>query len=48
LLEAGLTNLWVPKIIVKVASIPMLGTGKTDLKACRALALEHAARVGLD
>ena len=43
LLEAGFPNLWVPKIIIKVAAIPVLGTGKTDLKGCRNLALEHAA-----
>ncbi len=43
LLDAGFPNLWVPKIIIKVATIPILGTGKTDLKGCRALALEHAA-----
>ncbi len=43
LLDAGFPNLWVPKIIVKVPAIPVLGTGKTDLKGCRALALAHAA-----
>ncbi|HYC69589.1 MAG TPA: MFS transporter [Opitutaceae bacterium] len=40
LLEAGLPNLWVPKIVRRVERIPMLGTGKTDLKGCRTLALE--------
>jgi acyl-[acyl-carrier-protein]-phospholipid O-acyltransferase / long-chain-fatty-acid--[acyl-carrier-protein] ligase len=40
LLEAGLPNLWVPRIIRKVEKIPMLGTGKTDLKGCRTLAME--------
>jgi acyl-[acyl-carrier-protein]-phospholipid O-acyltransferase/long-chain-fatty-acid--[acyl-carrier-protein] ligase len=40
LLEAGLPNLWVPRIIRRVEKIPMLGTGKTDLKACRLLAIE--------
>ncbi|MDP1579156.1 MAG: AMP-binding protein, partial [Candidatus Didemnitutus sp.] len=40
LLEAGLPNLWVPRIIKRVDKIPMLGTGKTDLKGCRTLALE--------
>ena len=40
LLEAGLPNLWVPRIVRRVAQIPMLGTGKTDLKGCRTLALE--------
>jgi acyl-[acyl-carrier-protein]-phospholipid O-acyltransferase/long-chain-fatty-acid--[acyl-carrier-protein] ligase len=40
LAEAGLPNLWVPKLIQRVDQIPMLGTGKTDLKKCRELALE--------
>jgi len=40
LLESGLPNLWVPKILRKVEKIPMLGTGKTDLKGVRTLALE--------
>ncbi len=46
LLEAGFPNLWVPKLVVKVDAIPVLGTGKTDLKGCRALALERAAAQG--
>jgi len=40
LLESGLPNLWVPKILRKVDKIPMLGTGKTDLKGVRTLAME--------
>lgn len=40
LLEAGLPNLWVPRIVRKVEKIPVLGTGKTDLKGVRTLALE--------
>lgn len=36
---AGLPNLWVPKTILWVGSIPMLGTGKVDLKTCRELAI---------
>ena len=43
LLDSGLPNLWVPKIIQRVESIPMLGSGKLDLKACRELA---QARLG--
>jgi len=43
LLAAGFANLWVPKVICKVDAVPVLGTGKTDLKACRALAIELAA-----
>jgi hypothetical protein len=35
----------VPKIIHRVERIPMLGTGKTDLKQCRELAL-HAVKAG--
>ena len=36
--ELGVPNLWVPKVIKRVEKIPMLGTGKTDLKRCRELA----------
>ncbi|AOS46217.1 Bifunctional protein Aas [Lacunisphaera limnophila] len=43
LLEAGFPNLWVPKLIVRVDAIPVLGTGKTDLKGCRTVAIERAA-----
>ena len=39
LLASGLPNLWVPKIVYRVEKIPVLGTGKLDLKACRDLAL---------
>lgn len=42
LLAAGLANLWVPKVIQRVEKIPVLGTGKLDLKRCRDLALEAA------
>ena len=40
LAAAGLPNLWVPKIIRRVEKIPMLASGKTDLRACRQLASE--------
>ncbi len=40
LVALGVPNLWVPKIIRRVDRIPMLGTGKTDLKQCRELASE--------
>ena len=40
LLAAGLPNLWIPRIVRRVDKIPMLGTGKTDLKGCRNLAIE--------
>ncbi|MBC8011199.1 MAG: AMP-binding protein, partial [Burkholderiales bacterium] len=35
---AGVTNLWIPKTVRKVDAIPVLGTGKLDLKAAKALA----------
>jgi acyl-[acyl-carrier-protein]-phospholipid O-acyltransferase/long-chain-fatty-acid--[acyl-carrier-protein] ligase len=38
----GLPNLWIPKIVHRVEAIPMLGSGKTDLKACKKLAIEAA------
>ena len=38
LLGAGIPALWVPKRIFKVEKIPVLGTGKLDLKGCRDLA----------
>ena len=46
LLESGLPNLWVPRILRKVDKIPMLGTGKTDLKGVRTLALELTKGTG--
>ena len=39
LLGGGLPSLWVPKVIHRVEKIPVLGTGKLDLKGCRELAL---------
>ena len=35
---AGVAALWIPKIILRVEKIPMLGTGKLDLKECKRLA----------
>jgi acyl-[acyl-carrier-protein]-phospholipid O-acyltransferase/long-chain-fatty-acid--[acyl-carrier-protein] ligase len=39
---AGLPNLWIPREIVRVGAIPVLGTGKLDLAACRRVAAEAA------
>ena len=36
----GAAELAVPRRIVRVAELPLLGTGKTDLKGCRNLAIE--------
>lgn len=40
LTTAGLPNLWIPRIVHRVDKIPLLGTGKLDLKGCRQLALQ--------
>ncbi len=40
LLEAGLPSLWVPKVVRRVEVVPVLGTGKVDLKRCREIAAE--------
>ena len=32
---AGLPNLWIPQLVVPVAEIPCLGTGKVDLRRCQ-------------
>jgi acyl-[acyl-carrier-protein]-phospholipid O-acyltransferase/long-chain-fatty-acid--[acyl-carrier-protein] ligase len=40
LTAAGLPNLWIPRKIKRVESIPVLGTGKLDLNRCKELALE--------
>lgn len=39
LLASGMPGLWVPKLVRRVEKIPVLGTGKLDLKGCRELAL---------
>jgi acyl-[acyl-carrier-protein]-phospholipid O-acyltransferase/long-chain-fatty-acid--[acyl-carrier-protein] ligase len=38
LLNVGLPNLWIPRVIRVVDKIPILGTGKLDLRGCRDLA----------
>ncbi len=35
---AGLPALWIPRVVVRVEKIPVLGSGKLDLKACQRLA----------
>jgi acyl-[acyl-carrier-protein]-phospholipid O-acyltransferase/long-chain-fatty-acid--[acyl-carrier-protein] ligase len=37
----GLPNLWIPKVVRHVATIPILATGKLDLRACQKLAAGH-------
>lgn len=38
LMDAGLPSLWCPKAILPVSEIPVLASGKLDLKGCQALA----------
>jgi acyl-[acyl-carrier-protein]-phospholipid O-acyltransferase/long-chain-fatty-acid--[acyl-carrier-protein] ligase len=38
--EAGVPNLWIPKNVRRVEAIPVLASGKLDLKKCQALAAE--------
>jgi len=42
LLEMGLTNLWIPKSVRVIESLPLLATGKLDIKACQQLARENS------
>ena len=39
LMDAGLPSLWCPKTMVPVTEIPVLASGKLDLKGCEGLAL---------
>lgn len=38
LLDEGLSSLWCPKVILPVKEIPVLASGKLDIKGCEALA----------
>lgn len=38
LLDQGIPSLWCPKQIIQVEQIPVLASGKLDIKACEALA----------
>lgn len=40
LTEIGFPNLWIPRIIKRVKEIPVLASGKIDLKGCQSLAAE--------
>ena len=39
----GLPNLWIPKVVKQVAVIPIMATGKLDLRACHRLAVQNGA-----
>lgn len=38
LISSGLPNLWLPKAVIRVERIPVLGSGKLDLRGCGELA----------
>jgi len=38
--EAGVPNLWIPKQVQRVEAIPVLASGKLDLKRCQDLVTE--------
>jgi acyl-[acyl-carrier-protein]-phospholipid O-acyltransferase/long-chain-fatty-acid--[acyl-carrier-protein] ligase len=39
--EAGVPNLWIPKHLQRVEAIPVLASGKLDLKRCQECAAER-------
>jgi acyl-[acyl-carrier-protein]-phospholipid O-acyltransferase/long-chain-fatty-acid--[acyl-carrier-protein] ligase len=43
----GLPNLWIPKVIRRVPAIPLLATGKIDVRACERLAREEQVPVSI-
>jgi acyl-[acyl-carrier-protein]-phospholipid O-acyltransferase/long-chain-fatty-acid--[acyl-carrier-protein] ligase len=40
LTAAGLTNLWIPRVIKRVEAIPTLASGKLDLRKLKEMAAE--------
>lgn len=43
LLEQGVPSLWIPRRLVRVEQIPVLASGKLDLKSCEKLALAYGS-----
>ena len=43
LLENGLTSLWIPRVAHVVPAVPILASGKLDMRECLRLAREAAA-----
>jgi acyl-[acyl-carrier-protein]-phospholipid O-acyltransferase/long-chain-fatty-acid--[acyl-carrier-protein] ligase len=41
--KAGVPNLWIPRVIRRVDTVPMLASGKLDLCACKNIALQANA-----
>jgi acyl-[acyl-carrier-protein]-phospholipid O-acyltransferase/long-chain-fatty-acid--[acyl-carrier-protein] ligase len=42
---AGLPNLWIPRTVIRIEKIPLLGSGKLDFRACREAAMAAESRV---
>jgi acyl-[acyl-carrier-protein]-phospholipid O-acyltransferase/long-chain-fatty-acid--[acyl-carrier-protein] ligase len=40
--EAGVPNLWIPKMIRRVEAVPVLASGKLDLRRCKEIAEESS------
>jgi acyl-[acyl-carrier-protein]-phospholipid O-acyltransferase/long-chain-fatty-acid--[acyl-carrier-protein] ligase len=43
LLEQGISSLWIPRVVLHVAAIPILASGKLDMRECLRLAQKAAA-----
>jgi acyl-[acyl-carrier-protein]-phospholipid O-acyltransferase/long-chain-fatty-acid--[acyl-carrier-protein] ligase len=39
--EAGVPNLWIPRIVKRIEAIPILASGKLDLQRCKEFALAN-------
>jgi acyl-[acyl-carrier-protein]-phospholipid O-acyltransferase/long-chain-fatty-acid--[acyl-carrier-protein] ligase len=39
--ESGVPNLWIPKKVCRVDSIPVLASGKLDFRKCQELAIQQ-------
>jgi acyl-[acyl-carrier-protein]-phospholipid O-acyltransferase/long-chain-fatty-acid--[acyl-carrier-protein] ligase len=48
LLAAGFPALWIPKVVKQIETLPLLATGKLDLRACQKLAQESKTTVATE
>jgi len=46
LLDAGVPSLWTPRTIIPINEIPLLASGKLDLKACKDYVDQYLASIG--
>ncbi|MFL6538063.1 MAG: AMP-binding protein [Chthoniobacterales bacterium] len=47
LVGAGVPNLWIPKTVRRIDTIPMLASGKLDLARCKQIAEQRESSVGV-